>query len=74
MGDVEFKNVSFEYKAGEPVLKEVSFKIEAGTNIALVGPTGAGKTTIVNLLTGFYEVEIGEILIDGINIKDYKKR
>ena len=72
-GDVEFKNVSFEYKAGEPVLKEVSFKIEAGTNIALVGPTGAGKTTIVNLLTGFYEVEIGEILIDGINIKDYKK-
>ncbi len=74
-GDVEFKNVSFEYKAGEPVLKEVSFKIEAGTNIALVGPTGAGKTTIVNLLTGFYEVEIGgEILIDGINIKDYKKR
>lgn len=72
-GEVEFKNVSFEYKIGEPVLKDVSFKIEPGTNIALVGPTGAGKTTIVNLLTGFYEVEIGEILIDGINIKDYKK-
>ena len=72
-GEVEFKNVNFEYKDGEPVLKNISLKIEPGTNIALVGPTGAGKTTIVNLLTGFYEVEIGEILIDGINIKDYKK-
>lgn len=72
-GEVEFKNVSFEYKKGEEVLKDVSFKVEPGTNVALVGPTGAGKTTIVNLLTGFYEIEKGEILIDGINIKDYKK-
>lgn len=72
-GDVEFKNVSFEYEEGEPVLKDVSFKIEAGTNIALVGPTGAGKTTIVNLLTGFYEIAHGEILIDGVNIVDYQK-
>lgn len=72
-GEVEFRNVSFEYKPGEPVLQNVSFKIKPGTNIALVGPTGAGKTTIVNLLTGFYEVEQGEILIDGVNIKDYKK-
>jgi len=72
-GEVEFKNVSFEYEKGEPVLKDVSFKVDAGTNIALVGPTGAGKTTIVNLLTGFYEIEKGEILIDGINIRDYRK-
>ncbi len=72
-GEVEFRNVNFEYKKGEPILKDISFKIEPGKNIALVGPTGAGKTTIVNLLTGFYEVEMGEILIDGINIKDYKK-
>lgn len=72
-GEVEFKNVYFEYEENEPVLRNVSFKIEAGTNVALVGPTGAGKTTIVNLLTGFYEINQGEILIDGINIKDYKK-
>lgn len=72
-GQVEFKNVSFEYEKGENVLKNVSFKVEAGENIALVGPTGAGKTTIVNLLTGFYEIKKGEILIDGINIRNYQK-
>ena len=72
-GDVEFKNVTFEYVKGEPVLKNISFKVKSGTNIALVGPTGAGKTTIVNLLTGFYEIPSGEILIDKVNIKDYQK-
>lgn len=72
-GEVEFKNVGFEYEEGEPVLKEVSFKVESGTNIALVGPTGAGKTTIINLLTGFYEINKGEILIDKINIMNYEK-
>lgn len=72
-GEVEFKNISFQYEKGEPVLKNISFKVEPGTNIALVGPTGAGKTTIVNLLTGFYEIEDGEILIDGVNIVDYQK-
>ncbi len=72
-GDVEFKNVSFEYEKGEPVLKDINFSVKAGTNIALVGPTGAGKTTIVNLLTGFYEIDHGEILIDNVNIVDYEK-
>lgn len=72
-GEVEFKSVSFQYEPDEPVLNNISFKVEPGTNVALVGATGAGKTTIVNLLTGFYEIEKGEILIDGINIKDYQK-
>lgn len=72
-GEVEFKDVSFQYEEDKPVLKNISFKVKPGDTVALVGPTGAGKTTIVNLLTGFYEVEKGEILIDGINIKKYKK-
>ena len=72
-GQVEFKNVTFEYEEGESVLNDISFKVEPGMNIALVGPTGAGKTTIVNLLSGFYDIDKGEIFIDGVNIKDYKK-
>lgn len=72
-GEVEFKNVSFEYKEGEAVLEDISFEVGGGKNIALVGPTGAGKTTIVNLLTGFYEINKGEILIDGINIINYEQ-
>jgi ATP-binding cassette subfamily B protein len=72
-GKVEFKNVYFNYNENKEVLKDISFVVDAGTNVALVGPTGAGKTTIVNLLTNFYEVTKGEILIDDINIKKYKK-
>jgi ATP-binding cassette, subfamily B, multidrug efflux pump len=69
-GNVEFKNVGFYYDEGVPVLDDVSFKINAGETIALVGPTGAGKTTIINLVSRFYDTQLGEILIDGKNVKD----
>lgn len=73
-GEIEFKNIDFSYVEGEKILDKVSFKVEAGKNIALVGETGAGKTTIINLLTGFFTGYSGEILIDNINIKDYNAR
>jgi len=69
-GDVVFEEVHFAYEAGVPVLKNVSMRADAGQAIALVGPTGAGKTTIVNLLTRFYDIDSGSILIDGIDIRD----
>jgi len=72
-GAVEFKDVHFGYEAGNPIIKNVNFKISAGQTVALVGPTGAGKTTIVNLLTRFYEVNAGQILIDGIDINQYTR-
>ncbi len=67
---IEFKNVWFAYKNQDWVLKDVSFQLPAGKTIAIVGATGAGKTSIINLLNRFYEIQKGEILIDGINIKD----
>jgi subfamily B ATP-binding cassette protein MsbA len=69
-GEVEFKNVVFGYDPGEPVINGISFKAGAGQLIAIVGPSGAGKTTVANLLSRFYDIDGGEILIDGINIKD----
>lgn len=72
-GEVIFENVSFGYKQSEPVLKDISFKVPSGTSVALVGPTGSGKTTIVNLLVRFYDVTEGRILIDGCDIKQYKR-
>lgn len=72
-GEVIFNQVSFAYRVDKPVLKNIDFNVKAGLNVALVGSTGAGKTTIVNLLTGFYEVSQGEILIDGKNIKEYTR-
>ena len=67
---IEFRNVTFSYVQGNPVLKDVSFKVEAGTSVALVGPTGCGKTTMINLLMRYYEPDSGEILINGRNIKE----
>ncbi|MGQ9623524.1 MAG: ABC transporter ATP-binding protein [Candidatus Caldatribacteriaceae bacterium] len=72
-GEVEFCHVSFSYKEGVPVLKDVSFHAKPGQMVAIVGPTGAGKTTIVNLLARFYEPDEGVILIDGIDIRKVKK-
>ncbi len=69
-GEVEYKDVKFAYEDGVEVLHGVSFKVKPGESYAIVGPTGAGKTTIVNLISRFYNVTSGEILIDGVNIED----
>ncbi len=72
-GEVEFKNVSFKYPdAKEHMLENISFKANKGETIAIIGSTGSGKSTLINLITRFYDVTEGEVLIDGINIKNYK--
>ena len=74
-GTVEFKNVSFKYpdalKSDEYLLKNISFKVNKGETIAFIGSTGSGKSTLINLIPRFYDVTDGEILVDGINVKDY---
>ena len=72
-GEVEFNDVVFGYDSKKPVIKGLNAKIKPGSRVAIVGPTGAGKTTLVNLLMRFYDVDNGEILIDGVNIKDMKR-
>ena len=69
--DIEFKNVSFKYKDNIYALKNISFNVKAGSTVAFVGPSGAGKTTLAHLIPRFYDVTEGAILIGGINIKDY---
>jgi len=71
-GEVEFKDVHFSYKEGIPVLKGISFKLEAGKTMAVVGHTGAGKTSIINILNRLYEIQSGEILVDGKDVKEYE--
>lgn len=71
-GKVEYRHISFAYKAGEPVLKDISLLVSPGEAIALVGASGAGKTTFVNLLPRFYDPEVGQIFIDGVDIRDVK--
>ena len=74
VGQIEFKNVSFKYPdADDYILKNISFKANKGDTLAIIGSTGSGKSTIVNLIMRFYDVTDGEILIDGINIKEYKQ-
>ncbi|TWH83830.1 ABC transporter ATP-binding protein [Sedimentibacter saalensis] len=71
-GSIEFRNVWFSYKEDEWILKDVSFKVNPGESVAFVGATGAGKTTIQNLICRYYDIQKGDIFIDGINIKDIK--
>lgn len=68
--DIEFRNVSFSYVEGRPVLKDISFKVGKGESFAIAGPTGCGKTTLINLLMRYYEPDSGDILINGKSIKD----
>lgn len=67
-GEVVFEDVCFAYKPGEPVLTDVCFRVSAGETIALVGPTGAGKTTIINLLARFYQPSSGKVTVDGYDL------
>ena len=74
-GTVEFKNVSFKYPdAEEYLLKNISFKAEKGQTIAFIGSTGSGKSTLINLVPRFYDATDGEVLVDGINVKDYQEK
>lgn len=70
-GNIHYDNVSFEYDDGRPVLENINLEIKAGEMVAFVGPSGAGKTTLINLLPRFYDTTKGSISIDGVNIKDY---
>ena len=73
IGTVEFKNVSFKYPdADEYVLENISFKVKKGETIAFIGSTGSGKSTLINLVPRFYDASVGEVLVDGVNVKDYK--
>jgi ABC-type multidrug transport system fused ATPase/permease subunit len=73
-GDIEFKDVRFSYVKDEEVLHGISFQVKAGETVAIVGATGAGKSTIINLLNRFYEIDSGQILVDGVNVRDYTLR
>lgn len=73
-GDIEFQNVDFWYEPGKPILQNVSFKVEAGKTVAILGPTGSGKSTLISLLPRLYDIQRGKILIDGIDLKKISKR
>lgn len=72
-GEIVFDNVEFSYSPDKPLIQNFNLKVNTGDSIAIVGPTGAGKTTIVNLIMRFYEVNSGRILLDGVNIRDYQR-
>ena len=74
-GEIEFKNVNFKYPDAEDyVLSDISFSVKKGETLAIIGATGCGKSTVINLIPRFYDVTEGEVLIDGINVKDYKQK
>ena len=70
-GDLEFRNVTFGYEEGNPIIADLSFRVAPGEKVAIVGHTGAGKTTIINLVNRLYDIQKGSILVDGIDIRDY---
>ena len=70
-GSIVFDHVNFEYRPGEPMLKDLSFTVEPGQKIAIVGATGSGKTTIIKLLKRFYDVTAGRILVDGVDVREW---
>ena len=72
-GDVQFQSVKFSYKKDVPLIEDMNIDVKQGQTIAVVGPTGAGKTTLVNLLMRFYEIDGGRITVDGVDIKDIKR-
>jgi ATP-binding cassette subfamily B protein len=72
-GDIRFEHVSFRYQKGEPLIEDVNIDVKQGETVAIVGPTGAGKTTLVNLLMRFYDIDSGSITIDGVDIKHVKR-
>ena len=71
-GDIEFRRVSYAYEGGNPALSDVSFQVSPGRKLGIAGPTGAGKTTLVSLLSRFYDVSEGEILLDGVDVRDIR--
>ncbi|MGI8588232.1 MAG: ABC transporter ATP-binding protein [Chloroflexia bacterium] len=73
-GEIEFRDVEFAYNPGEPVLRDVSFRIPAGSSVAIVGATGAGKTSIISLLGRFYDVQGGAVLIDGVDVRRVRQQ
>lgn len=74
MGEIEFKNVSFTYPdSEEPILRNISFKAKKGETVAFIGATGSGKSSVINLIPRFYDATAGEVLVDGINVKQYKQ-
>ncbi len=73
-GEIEFRKVTFSYVPGEPVLREVSFRVEPGQRVALVGPTGAGKTSVINLVGRFSDPDSGSVLIDGVDVRDLTQK
>jgi ABC-type multidrug transport system fused ATPase/permease subunit len=70
-GSITFDHVSFEYRRGEPVLRDLSFRVEPGQKVAIVGPTGSGKSTVIKLLNRFYDVTAGRILVDGVDVREW---
>ena len=74
-GEIEFKNVNFKYPDAEDyVLSDISFSVKKGETLAIIGATGCGKSTVINLIPRFYDVTEGEVLVDGVNVKDYKQK